>query len=259
MNLEKMGAFILEKRKQKGLTQKELADMLHLSNRTISKWECGKGIPDSAIMMELCSILGISVNELLSGEELAGEVYKAKAEENVLALIKEPAVQNRKTVLALLGNVLAEVVIFLFIAFCCYMNIMSGTNAVDYVDIPAALIVLGAVGIVLVASGMHRDFFNVIRIRMGTKIEYSETEVTKAVYVLKVMMMTALAAGGILSVVSVINTLLTTTAENRGAMDMALAVGLLGILYGLVFCLLLLPILAGILKIKADVEADRFS
>lgn len=106
---------------------------------------------------------------------------------------------------------------------------------------------------------MHRDFFNVIRIRMGTKIEYSETEVTKAVYVLKVMMMTALAAGGILSVVSVINTLLTTTAENRGAMDMALAVGLLGILYGLVFCLLLLPILAGILKIKADVEADRFS
>lgn len=97
-------------------------------------------------MMELCSILGISVNELLSGEELAGEVYKAKAEENVLALIKEPAVQNRKTVLALLGNVLAEVVIFLFIVFCCYMNIMSGTNAVDYVDIPAALIVLGGSG-----------------------------------------------------------------------------------------------------------------
>lgn len=57
MDLQKIGIFISEKRKQKNLTQQELADLLHLSNRTISKWECGKGIPDNSIMLELCRIL----------------------------------------------------------------------------------------------------------------------------------------------------------------------------------------------------------
>ena len=68
MNQEKIGKLIKKVRKDKGLTQQDLADLLNLSPKTISKWECGKGCPDISILNELCNILGISVTELLNGE-----------------------------------------------------------------------------------------------------------------------------------------------------------------------------------------------
>ena len=68
MNQEKIGKLIKKVRRDKGLTQQDLADLLNLSPKTISKWECGKGCPDISILNELCAILGISVTELLNGE-----------------------------------------------------------------------------------------------------------------------------------------------------------------------------------------------
>ncbi len=67
MNQEKIGKFIAECRKEKNLTQLQLAEKLNISNRAVSRWETGKGCPDVSIMMELCDILGINANELLSG------------------------------------------------------------------------------------------------------------------------------------------------------------------------------------------------
>ena len=89
MNQEKIGKFILELRKQKGLTQKELAEKIGVSDKTISKWECGNSIPDISYLEVLCNSLDISVNELLSGERLSQESYSEKAEENIMALMKE--------------------------------------------------------------------------------------------------------------------------------------------------------------------------
>lgn len=86
MNQEKMGKFILSCRKEKGLTQKQLAEMLKISNRAVSKWETGKSCPDVSIMLELCGILGITVNELLSGERIVMEDYQKKAEKNLIEL-----------------------------------------------------------------------------------------------------------------------------------------------------------------------------
>ena len=68
MDQLKIGKFIAERRKQQGLTQAQLAEKLHITDKAISKWERGIAMPDSSIMLELCSILGISVNEMLSGE-----------------------------------------------------------------------------------------------------------------------------------------------------------------------------------------------
>jgi len=68
MDQIKIGKFIAERRKNKNLTQLQLAEKLNITDRAISKWETGKGMPDSSIMMELCKELDISVNELLSGE-----------------------------------------------------------------------------------------------------------------------------------------------------------------------------------------------
>ncbi len=96
MDQEKMGKFMLEMRKQKGLTQKELAEQIGISDKTISKWECGNSIPDISYLEPLCHSLEISVNELLSGEHLTEESYSEKAEENIMALMKENE-KNKKT------------------------------------------------------------------------------------------------------------------------------------------------------------------
>lgn len=95
MEQERIGKFILEVRKQKGLTQKELAEKIGVSDKTISKWECGNSIPDTTYLESLCNSLDISVNELLSGQCLSGESYSEKAEENIMALMKENEINKK--------------------------------------------------------------------------------------------------------------------------------------------------------------------
>ena len=70
MEQKKIGEFIAAQRKEKQMTQKQLGEALGISDKAISKWECGKGLPDISIMMPLCELLEINVNELLSGEHL---------------------------------------------------------------------------------------------------------------------------------------------------------------------------------------------
>ncbi len=86
MDQIKTGKFIAGLRKEKGLTQAQLAEKLNITDRAISKWETGKSMPDSSIMLELCSILGITVNELLSGERIEMNDFEEKANENLLEL-----------------------------------------------------------------------------------------------------------------------------------------------------------------------------
>ena len=84
MNLVKIGKFIAECRKAKGYTQASLAEELHITNRAVSKWENGRSLPDAAIMIELCKLLGITVTELLEGEK-----GMEKNEELLLQMVKE--------------------------------------------------------------------------------------------------------------------------------------------------------------------------
>lgn len=99
MDQIKTGRFIAEMRKQQNLTQCGFADMLGISNKTVSKWECGNGMPELSLMLPVCEILGISLNELFSGEKLTDADYKKKAEENMMALIQE-AEKMKKILLA---------------------------------------------------------------------------------------------------------------------------------------------------------------
>ena len=88
MDQEKIGQFIALLRKEQGMTQKELAQKLDVSDKTISKWETGRGLPEISIMQSLCKILNVSINELLSGDRLDTEAYRKKAEENLTVLMK---------------------------------------------------------------------------------------------------------------------------------------------------------------------------
>lgn len=96
MDQVKIGRFIAERRKEQKLTQAMLAEKLSITDRAVSKWETGKSMPDSSIMLELCELLKINVNELLSGELLDMDDYKKMAEENLLKLRMQEEESNRK-------------------------------------------------------------------------------------------------------------------------------------------------------------------
>ena len=96
MDQIKIGKFIAECRKKNNLTQMQLAEKLNITDRAISKWENGKGMPDSSIMLELCNELKISVNELLSGEMIEMKDYNQIAEKNLLEMAKKEETQNKK-------------------------------------------------------------------------------------------------------------------------------------------------------------------
>lgn len=86
MDQEKIGRFIADCRREKGMTQRQLADLLGISDKTVSKWETGKGLPEAGTLAPLGEALGISVNELLTGERIPDEEYQERAEETMVAL-----------------------------------------------------------------------------------------------------------------------------------------------------------------------------
>ena len=96
MNQEKTGRFIAELRKEKNMTQQEMASKLNVTDRAVSHWENGRSMPDTGVMLELCKILNINANELLSGERITEEKYNERAEENLLEMRWEIETQNKK-------------------------------------------------------------------------------------------------------------------------------------------------------------------
>ena len=95
MDQLKIGKFIAQCRKKAGLTQMQLAEKLGITDKAISKWERGMAMPDTSIMLKLCDILGISVNELLSGEEINMEHNDQKNEQLLLDMAKELEKKNK--------------------------------------------------------------------------------------------------------------------------------------------------------------------
>ena len=91
MEPTRISRFIAERRKALGLTQRQLAEQLSVSDKAISKWETGRGLPEVSLMLPLCAVLGITVNDLLSGEYVSERDYQKKAEENMMELMRENA------------------------------------------------------------------------------------------------------------------------------------------------------------------------
>ena len=89
MDLVKIGKYIAGKRKALGMTQKQLAEKLNMSDKSVSKWERGICLPDVSVYMELCEILGISINEFLAGEDIDAENVEKKSEDNIIQVTKD--------------------------------------------------------------------------------------------------------------------------------------------------------------------------
>ena len=96
MDQIKIGKFIADRRKQVNLTQMQLAEILNITDRAVSKWETGKSLPDSSVMLELCNILKITVNDLLSGEVITMDNYNKEMENKLIEMVKQKEESNRR-------------------------------------------------------------------------------------------------------------------------------------------------------------------
>ena len=116
MNLLKIGQFIAEQRKKNGLTQMQLAEKLNITDRAVSKWETGKSLPDSSIMLELCQILNISVNDLLHGEVVTVDNYNKETEKLLIEMVKQKEETDKK--LLSLEILIGTLSVIILVGFC---------------------------------------------------------------------------------------------------------------------------------------------
>lgn len=120
MNIQKIGNFIYENRKKKKLTQEELAEKLGVTNRTISRWETGKCMPDMSLYDALCKELDITINELLTGEKINNDNYQQTFEKNIINVVNEVETKVKKNniiIKIIVTTLLTLIVIFLLLAF----------------------------------------------------------------------------------------------------------------------------------------------
>jgi len=145
MDQIKIGKFIAECRKKINLTQMQLAEKLNITDRAISKWENGKAMPDSSIMLDLCNELKISVNELLSGEVIKMEAYNKKLEQNLIDMIKQKEQLDKKMLrLEIVVGYISSITFLILIFVASYVEMQNWIK-----------ILLIAFGIITFAVGMY--------------------------------------------------------------------------------------------------------
>ena len=143
MDQIKIGEFISSKRKEKSLTQAALAEKLGITDRAISKWERGKGLPDASLMLDLCEILDITVNELLCGESVSMEDNNQKNEQLLLDMAKEIEKKNKTIWTAMRVLMIAVMLLYLGGVFVAAFLVPEGVWQL--------VIVLGLLAIMLPA------------------------------------------------------------------------------------------------------------
>lgn len=140
MNQEKIGKFIAELRKEKSMTQEQLAEKLGVTDKSISRWENGKTMPDISLFKTLCDELDISINELLSGQKLNKEEYNEKFEENIVNTIDYTTKEINKK-----DKIVAEILLFFgisltFIAFTIFPSESSWGSIYSIIGLIISLI-----------------------------------------------------------------------------------------------------------------------
>ena len=132
MNQEKIGRFIAELRKEKEMTQIDLANKLGITDRAISKWENGRGMPDLSLLTPLCEILDVSINELLSGARLDKKDYQEKFEENIINTIDytDKKIKKTKKIFITILSIILIFIVMLITMFSIDINRMRNNEPV---------------------------------------------------------------------------------------------------------------------------------
>ena len=232
MDQVKIGKFIANMRKENKITQKQLAEKLGVSDKAVSKWECGKSMPDNGLLLNLCNELNINVNELLSGERLSHEDYHGKAEENMVNLIKE----SKNSPATKIVTITISVILLLS---WIYLLIMSMNGSIYwFLDIYSFIPILACTLIIMVMSGSLKDFFRGFSICFSKSIK-NKYEIRRSYTAMKLAIYSIIVSG-LISSFSAIVTILGLL-EKPEFLGPNLAVAILSILYSLIMVLILLP------------------
>lgn len=130
MDANEIGLFLCELRKEKGLKQREVAEAIHVSDKAISRWETGKGIPDISSLQNLSEFFKVSINEIINGKRLAVEEIEKAADQNLKTMMtKEVSLKKKLFVTVLVIMVLAvTLVLMLFLGVPNIHYISSGLS-----------------------------------------------------------------------------------------------------------------------------------
>ena len=240
MDYEKIGKFIAEKRKEKGMTQKELANQLGIGDKAVSKWECGRGMPDNSIMIPLCSLLGINVNELLMGETLSEKDYNESTEDIVLTLMGENESlkkKNKRNLFSCVLVILLALVLFSLIVMSLQSSESVQLGVLLYFYDPFALVAdIILVLVMLLATGNGKAF--VQSFLLIFKNDVDRNKLFPSLQAVKLAFASFLLGGGALTLIDTI--FMLGTMEKTP--EIGVSISLLTMLYGVLFAMLLLPV-----------------
>lgn len=218
---QNIGHFIQELRKAKNITQRELADIIGVSDKTISKWENGNSLPDTSLLMALCSALDISVNELLSCKKLMKEEYSSKAEVNMIKLLHEKEISDKRNMASMIVGIIVAIISLIFVYV---INVGVDLRMMEFfVDMPSLI------GDVLICTA--------IVLLSGAK-EYKD--------VLIVLKRTIIPAGTLMFLFSAIIVLVKMVSFEQYGPNLAIA--MISLLYAVLGYLILIPLI----KTKGD-------
>ena len=144
MDLIKIGKFIAECRKNKKITQEELAEKLYITDRAVSKWERGLSLPDADKMLDLCNILDINVNELLNGEKINIKDYEKKTDELLVEFAKQEELKNKKMITDMYVLAITTVIFYIGITMLAAYTLGEGTLFGIIVAIASVILVIVA-------------------------------------------------------------------------------------------------------------------
>lgn len=236
MNQIKIGEFLKELRKEKGLTQEQFAEQFNVSRWSVSRWETGYSLPDNSVMLKLCDIFGISVNELLSGERLSSMDYNKKAEENIMTLIQEKHDSKKKDKRQfVLGTAVIALLAVYFVWFInrATVNRLQIKYFMDFIALNVDLVILV---LMLIFAGRFHDFLNLFKFNIQKSENTKKVENVKeaATFAIRAILL----AGGICSQIYMVNWL--RCLDNAKYWGSNLNSIVLGLFYSLVISAVLL-------------------
>ena len=129
MNQTAIGGYIARKRKEQNLTQEQLAQQLGVSNKTISKWETGKCMPDYSVIQKLCDALHVTLPELMDGEDSAEDSVRVYDDAQILGLLRRTQELERQK-----GVLCGFLLIVLGVASCTLSKTTGGTDVQDFLS-----------------------------------------------------------------------------------------------------------------------------
>ncbi len=241
MDLIKNGEFISTVRNEHNMTQKDLAEKLGVSNKTVSKWENGHSFPDVDLLLPLCKELNITVTDLLNGERVEEKDIRDKAESVMIEMLEDTKEKSENRLIGLakgLARIFGWIAVPLLLAVVSPMGIKQTIFA--FFDIVSLLVEILFPVVVLLVSGKRKDFINGFAIlwKSSDRVRWSESEIQGAVDAFWLVEFTLIAGGVFDMLFQFVEIVWSVNQYSPEILLPNIAVSMQSLLYGLYMCII---------------------